>query len=205
MIFDINVRYLNSNPATSVWLGDIPRRNATKEYRQSNTYEIVDIILHPDYKEGSFFRDIGLAKLKRPIEFTSRRYPACLESRSSNANSVDYTVEEDSDRGLILSNFGQIQENVVVPVYDTCNDYFEMMDVLEREQFCATVRENCIYSTGCPIQRKHDTLRKIFTVEGILNLRRDCKISGSQVVFTRVSYFMDWIRKEVNFNHSEPV
>lgn len=171
-------------PAISIWLGDVATKNATTEYKTSNSIPIEDIILHPDYEENSFFRNVGLIRLTRDIQFNSRRFPACLEFKYGNS------VEMAS-----LSNYDQVQEQISITDHGTCNDYFDMRDILESEQFCAKVQNNCAFPTGSPLQRKHEVLDKIYTVIGIVSIRKDCKMTESQLVFSNVTYFIDWIEQ----------
>lgn len=173
-------------PATSVWLGDEATKNASKEYKTENTYGIEAIILHPEYKENEFFRNIGLARLDREIDFNPRRYPVCLEINSN-------AIEED----LLLASYNRIEERVSLTNYGMCNDYFDLLDILDSEQFCGSVKENCYFPSGSVLQRKHESLEKVFTVLGVISFRKDCKIGASQVVFTRITYFAEWIEKVV--------
>lgn len=140
--------------------------------------------MHPDYDESKFFRNIGLIRLTRDIQFNSRRFPACLESKYGN--SVEMTL---------LSSYNQVQEQISISDHEKCNDYFDMRDILESEQFCANVQNNCAFPAGSPLQRKHEIFDKVYTVVGLVSIRKDCKITESQLVFSKVTYFIDWIEK----------
>lgn len=178
----------SSQPAISVWFGDIPKKNATEEYKKTNLIRIKEIILHPGYNENTFFRNIGLAQLEKDIVFDQRRYPACLST---------HVVNENEEKPLILSSYEMVQRNIPLTNYSICNDFFDMRDVLESEQFCATVQTNCDYPTGSVLQRRSSESEKIFDILGIVSLRKDCKLTESQLVFVEVSVFVNWIEQIV--------
>lgn len=172
---------------TAVWTGDVPTKNATEEYRRLNTLRIEELVIHPEYTEHTFFRNIGLIRLAKDMEFTSRRFPACLD--------VDWGGEESrgTEKKLILSSYNRDQADVPVTSFDTCNEYFDMLDILDTEQFCGAVRENCYFDSGSALQRRHEGMEKVYSVLGVISLRKDCKIGESQVVFTKIAHFVKWI------------
>lgn len=153
ILIQYHVPSLPSQPATTVWLGDIPTKNATAEYKRLNTFNVEEIVLHPQYNENTFFRNIGLLRLSRDIDYNSRRYPAC----------VDVELSAQRELALSLVSYNRVQEWISVTDYETCNEYFDMRDILESEQFCASVKQNCDYPSGSLLQRSHETLEKMYT------------------------------------------
>lgn len=98
---------------------------------------------------------------------------------------------------MTVASYDRIQDQVAVTDYETCNAYFDMRDILDSEQVCATVRQNCDFPSGSSLQRPHETMDKISAVQGVISLRKDCKFGESQVVFTRVAKFLQWIENVV--------
>jgi hypothetical protein len=57
-----------------VHIGEINLNNVSKE----DTYEIAEVISHPEYVAGQLYHDIAIIKLKGSVEFTETIFPACL-------------------------------------------------------------------------------------------------------------------------------
>lgn len=179
-----------SQHATHVWLGDVPKKNASKEYKLDNVFAIERVILHPNYTESEFYRNVGLARLARDINFTPRRYPACLEM--SSPPSARMSADE-----LFVTSFDRIERKAAVSSSRVCDEFYDMVYILHDEQFCAKVNDNCHYPSGSPIQRRHETMDKVFTVLGLASMRNNCKLGESQLVFTRITFFLEWIQHVV--------
>lgn len=55
--------------------------------KDTNTFEIADIIVHPKYVADQLYHDIALIKLAKFVLFTETIYPACLwEEKEINFN-----------------------------------------------------------------------------------------------------------------------
>lgn len=185
----VHQKYVSQH-ATHVWLGDEPKRNASKEYRLDNIFAIESVLLHPNYTESEFYRNVGVARLARDIDFTPRRYPACLEMGSQQPSGA--RADE-----LLVTSFDRIARKTPISSSSVCDEYYDMVHILHDEQFCAKVKDNCNYPSGSPIQRRHETMDKVSTVVGLASMRNNCKLGESQLVFARITFFMDWIIQQV--------
>lgn len=57
----------------------------------SDQYQVVNQTKHPGYHPPSFYNDIGLLKLDRPVVFTNSIRPACLAVKETITDSQVYT------------------------------------------------------------------------------------------------------------------
>lgn len=62
------------------------------------TYEIVERINHPGYREPSLYNDIALFRLNKDVNFTEFIRPICLQT--------DYAV---SERTAIATGWGRLE------------------------------------------------------------------------------------------------
>lgn len=60
-------------------------------FNASNYYEVVNYTKHPGYHPPSFYNDIGLVKLDRPVIFTENIRPACLGVKELTTGHEVYT------------------------------------------------------------------------------------------------------------------
>lgn len=168
--------------AAFIWTSGSSFKNATKEFKAKHLIPVQKLIIHPDYTEKLFLRDIGLIKLARDAVFNSEFYPACINL----APKIEF-------RTSTLSSHVRKQDNVIVSDYDTCNDYFDSRRIVDAEQFCGPIKENCLFTAGSPLLEKIPKREKFMSVLGLLSIRKDCKFEEGQLVFTRVSQYANWI------------
>ena len=175
------------------------------------------VIFHPDYNPKTIFNDIALIELKRPITFGQYSRPACL----SNYN-FDNLIK--NDQKCIVSGWGAIedyydaiqnsgyQETPVsllygeVPIYSNnqCEAKLDQYGGSDQylqgnNQICAyseTGVDSCQGDSGGPLTCNHDGKSQDgrYGLVGVVSWGFKCgkKTPG---VYTRVSAYLDWIRK----------
>ena len=65
-------------------LGVLARVFNESDVNRSNDYQIVQHVIHPDYKPPSLYNDIALFRLEKDVEFSKEVRPICLNSDPSS-------------------------------------------------------------------------------------------------------------------------
>ncbi|XP_063911982.1 serine protease snake-like [Zophobas morio] len=166
--------------------------------------KIAEKIIHPKFKRRSFYDDIGLIKLERPIEIDSYIRPACLYSNSQ------IRVEK-----AIATGWGKTDDNLTHVLSDDLHKV--TLDIIDND-FCTKSlmnknlpdgirndtqvctggdtegRDTCTGDAGGPLQIYHSEgdILCVYDVIGVTSFgRTTCR--GEASVYTRVSYYLKWI------------
>ncbi|XP_035917560.1 uncharacterized protein LOC118514643 [Anopheles stephensi] len=163
---------------------------------------------HPNWTEGSLHADVGLLKLKDPLQFSEYFTPACIWEREDLPDS-EFEV---SGRGLLELNTIHVREKDletsaslnrtidvlgVVKVHNATN-CSHITDLSPAEQFCFgadpfLVPGTCQQSAGGPIQREVMRSSRSLMYVFALNLEgRDCGF-GEPAVALRLATHMPWM------------
>lgn len=138
--------------------------------------------LYNNYNQTFLFHDVGLLRLKKDIQFHFYLRPACVN------------VEKDFDEtAVVATDWHHQQENISILEHSQCNNHFRLREILDNEQFCVKLRNNCKFNTGTPLQVRHPYVDNMYSIVGLLTFRKDCLRGESIVAYTRVSPFADWI------------
>ena len=141
-------------------------------------------ILYTNYNQSNLFHDVGLLYLKKDIQFSESIRPACVN------------VEKRFDlKNVVASGWDHKQEGIQILKHKECNAHFVVREILDSEQFCARLRNNCRFSTGSPLQVRHPHVDGMHMVVGLLTFRKDCLKGESIVAYTRISQFASWIEE----------
>ncbi|XP_031640193.1 melanization protease 1-like [Contarinia nasturtii] len=176
-------------------------------------HNIEQIIRHPNYSSTSSKNDIALIRVTRSIEFSEFSRPACLQTLSSDIN---------PKANLIVTGWGMIstarrnrsnvllKANMTTLPLEECNStIFEynqhpngasFRNGVSESQYCARdVRmksDSCQGYNGGPLQiYRSDS--KIAKIVGIVSFSTGCETDRLPSIFTRVSYYLDWIESNV--------
>lgn len=162
------------------------------------------IISHPDFNDYTLENDVALIKLTEPVTFTNEIKPICLPGgRKVNVNDQGYVIgwgTVDADGG---GDSSPLLRQVKVPVRTNSSCSLKYFDDYKKDsQLCAGVtdvnaeKDSCQGDSGGPYFM-YDTDKKSYYQVGIVSYGIKCAGDG---VYTRVSYYEDWINDTMAAN-----
>ncbi|XP_066150915.1 ovochymase-like [Euwallacea fornicatus] len=172
--------------------------------------EVASSYVHPSYvpRTKQKHHDIGIITLKNDVKFTGHVRPICLPIQG---------VDAPPGERLTLSGWGLtgfndatvIKQKVDVPLIPVsqCSLMFlknftlgtKEERRLSRGQFCAggeSGKDACVGDSGAPLMRRFNSSR--WHVEGVVSFGIGCGVTDFYGVYTKVSYYTDWIREIVS-------
>ncbi|XP_026843294.1 phenoloxidase-activating factor 1, partial [Drosophila persimilis] len=166
---------------------------------RSVNHAISHVIVHPDYKQGSYHHDIALLVLKTPLNYSVATQPICLQK--TRANLV-------VGKRATIAGWGKISTasirqpemthlDVPLTSWDLClRNYgstgaLESPNSIEGQWMCAggEGKDVCQGFGGAPLFIQENG---IFSQIGIMSFGSD-NCGGLPSVFTSVTQFTDWI------------
>jgi len=172
-------------------------------------YDIEQWIIHPEYRidDSMHLNDIALIKIKKT--FSKDLQPCCLPKTQSN-NYPQAKTE------AVLSGWGKISvkpntrnspvlQHVVMPIVDHKNIKCRQSITDTHRQLCAGYDnlsiDACSGDSGAPLLVvEHDDNQGYFVAAGIVSYgNKQCDASISSGVYTRISFYLDWIYKNLNY------
>lgn len=168
------------------------------------------IIRHPFYKPPVIYADIALIKLQKAVEFSTLIRPACLYQQYdklcpkawvSGWGATEFFGEPSKKLRKaeldIISNIAcslRYNNSFVIPDGITpsmiCAGHFNSADDLNS---ASDIKDTCQGDSGGPLQRLHPRYSCLYQVIGITSFGELCAILNSPGVYTRVSYYLNWI------------
>lgn len=179
-------------PPTHVRLGDIDY-NSTWDDDNAQQIPVARSIAHEKYNRRLKRNDIGLLELDYDITFTEYVAPACLNTDPNNQY-----------RGHTATGWGETESGTVstrlLQVYLEPTTSERCIADHHLSQLCAIDDKNKIFimdacsgDSGGPLQLYNNNTGITNTVVGIVSYGKGCGLPGVPGVYTRVSYFIDWI------------
>lgn len=171
----------------SVYLGVFDNDNL------NTPYSVAEIIMYPNYDGTQFVNDIALLILSTPVTLGAKVQLACLPAQSSTYPSVGssgyavgWGVDNMSTKGL-----PQFLYNVKLPINDPSQCYVASLSN-SKSQICAgsTGVDTCQGDSGGPLY-VIDPVTLRYVVSGVTSYGVSCGVYPG--VYTRVSYFTNWI------------
>lgn len=174
-----------------VQLGDIKLDGTS-----SKLFFVRKIYVPKDYRPTVKYNDIALLQLNKPVKFSPEIFPACLEDVKDGFLKFDVQglgwgkTENDAQ--------SEILQVVNLEYFDNCFDVikrnrFIPSGIKEESQICfghkTEMKDTCGGDSGGPLNY-FDGTYKVF---GITSFGKDCAVIGYPAVYTRVSYFINWI------------
>ncbi|KAK3553112.1 hypothetical protein QTP86_031692, partial [Hemibagrus guttatus] len=189
-----------SNVKVLLGLEDVQGTNPNKQQRS-----VSKIINHEDYSESStVYNDIALVQLSSSVTFNNYIVPVCLSTNSSSFS---------TGTNVWITGFGRVGYNVDLPYPQTLqevqvltlsnNDCAKVYgsNVILDNMICAGVpeggKDSCQGDSGGPLVFKQNTT---WVQVGIVSFGSGCAKPNSPGVYTRVSYYQDWINSQINNN-----
>lgn len=174
-------------------------------------HDIDHWIIHPEYRinDSMHLNDIALIKIKQ--EFSQDLQPCCLPKLQSNTYPKAKSEAIISGWGKILAKptnrYSPILQHVVVPIVDHKNSKCRQSITDTHRQLCAGYDnlsiDSCSGDSGGPLiiveydDKNHHYGH--FVAAGIVSYgNRQCDASISSGVYTRISFYHDWINKTLS-------
>lgn len=165
-----------------------------KTDRAKHDHRVMRIVRHPQYNQSTYFSDIALLKVDRPIQFTNYVRPACLPDNQ------EFTGRNAVVVGWGSTSFGgpssNILQQVTLPIWSN-QECEQKIGLRVYEVFmCAGLKNEgghdaCQGDSGGPLLLRNTADR--WSVAGIVSWGFKCAQKGVPGVYTRVSQFNDWI------------
>ena len=166
-------------------------------YAQGGTsYSVDEIIIHPNYNTNTYNNDIALLKLNNPISFNSNRQPImliCDEQISMGAQNTGVMATITGWGETETNNYNGTLQVAQVPITSTSNYGWGQIDSdMIMAGYPSGGYDTCQGDSGGPM-----VVRDIDDTEwmlvGITSWGNGCAEPGYPGVYSRVSYFLDWI------------
>ncbi|KAM5193700.1 transmembrane protease serine 11D-like [Mantella aurantiaca] len=158
------------------------------------------IIVHQDYMSGTYEYDIALVELSSPVSFTQYIRPVCLADTVTAVpdNSSCYVTGWGSlTEGGCLSPILQQAELKIISS-SLCSNAQMYAYLIKSSMLCAGYVEgkidSCQGDSGGPLVALQSNRR--WTLIGIVSFGYGCAEKNKPGVYSRVTYFRNWITQE---------
>ncbi|KAM9837660.1 transmembrane protease serine 9-like isoform 2-T2 [Aulostomus maculatus] len=156
------------------------------------------IIVHPDYNDATLTNDIALIRLSRPVNFTDYISPICLADNSSHVNNATLCWSTGWGRTGANDSPSDTLLEVEIPVIGNqqCSCSYRQITNITDSMICAGRESHgvCMGDSGGPLQCQQGTT---WIQMGITSFGIPCALAEYPAVYSRVSSYEDWIKKEV--------
>ncbi|CAF3607538.1 unnamed protein product [Rotaria sp. Silwood1] len=172
---------------------------------KGDRHDIDKWIIHSEYKvnDSTHLNDIALIKIKKT--FAKDLQPCCLPKKKSNNYPRAKTQAIISGWGKTISKPNSqnspILQHVVIPIVDHKNMKCKQSIADKSRQLCAGYDslsiDACSGDSGAPlIVIEHDDNQEYFVAAGIVSYgNKQCDASISPGIYTRISFYLEWIQK----------
>ncbi|KAF4073797.1 hypothetical protein AMELA_G00247520 [Ameiurus melas] len=180
------------------------RVGLTKLSDAGTEYEWENIIIHPNYNTSSLQNDIALIKLKKAITFNNNVRPVCLMEAEKEARFLGKKCTVTGWGRLKSGSFPDILQEAEVPLMssEVCAKVLSKEDLepykVISSNLCAGYPEGgidtCDGDSGGPLVCKDGST---WYLTGLTSWGVDCAQPNIPGVYTRVSYYIPWIRSVI--------
>ncbi|CAF1310617.1 unnamed protein product [Adineta steineri] len=164
------------------------------------------VVVHPDFvPPPQHINDIALLRLSSPVDFAAAGVHAGISCLPTQSNDLNYPK---TGTRLAVVGWGRLVYNGVaakelqqVRVMTIDNDDQRCNNSIydKQRQFCALVdgggKDACQGDSGGPI---HQWLDDHWEQVGIVSYGTGCAAATNPGIYTRLSYYHDWIQKTIN-------
>ncbi|XP_014612384.1 PREDICTED: serine protease snake-like isoform X2 [Polistes canadensis] len=168
------------------------------------------IIRHPFYKPPIIYADIALIKLQEAVEFSTLIRPACLYQQYDKLCSTAWVSGWGATKyfGNPSKKLRKAELDLISNIACSLryNSTFRIPNGITPSMICAgqlnskddlynadDIKDTCQGDSGGPLQRLHPRYSCLYQVIGITSFGAGCAIENSPGVYTRVSYYLNWI------------
>ncbi|XP_050420466.1 venom protease-like [Adelges cooleyi] len=188
-------------------VGELDLNPNVKDGASPQDIPVSKIIAHELYNGERVVNDIALLKLESPVTFNAHVQPICLPSitKMKFKNFVKFSP---TVIGYGSTNFRQPTSSalleVVVPVLDNAEcerAYKKTSATIDERVICAGYlqggKDACQGDSGGPLMLPNG---KQYYLIGVVSFGYKCAEPGYPGIYTRVTYFVDWIIETINKN-----
>nr|XP_022908284.1 serine protease snake-like [Onthophagus taurus] len=192
-----------SGPVSSVRLGDLDIAS-TVELAEPQNFKVQKVFTFPEYDSESFYHDIALIKLDRPVIYTRYVKPACLQSKFElENNNLTITGWGALEFGGQSHSYLQKAPLRSLPAENCARSLPKQAKLAngfdEELQICGgdleTMVDACQGDSGGPMQLKIQELPQMYRIAGVTSFGNNCGLVPG--VYTRVSNYISWIESVV--------
>ncbi|XP_030564304.1 serine protease snake-like [Drosophila novamexicana] len=190
-----------------VRLGDLDLDNDQEDASPKN-YAVADYFRHPQFTSSDLYNDIGIIKLAEPVKFDRYKHPACLPfENGENLDSFiavgwgSTSLAGKSSPKLIKVKLDRIADEICRRVIERSEDYPHGFEPVS--QMCvgsSKAMDTCNGDSGGPILVYHKEYPCMYHVMGITSAGISCGTPNIPSIYTRVHYYLDWIRQIMAHN-----
>ncbi|XP_028135374.2 phenoloxidase-activating factor 3-like [Diabrotica virgifera virgifera] len=193
-----------------VRLGDLDI-SSDKDEADPQDFKILKRIPHPNYLDSIKYNDIALIQIEKYIHRSSFVYPACLQSKrlshepsmiASGWGKTKYS--EESSNFLLQVYLKEIGTKECNNFYSDAKSSFLPNGINGDMMICAggeVEQDTCQGNSGGGQLQVRNRYKNVsdtgFTIVGISSFGKACGDTRSPAVYTRVSYYLDWIESIV--------
>ncbi|KAH8404637.1 hypothetical protein KR215_005417 [Drosophila sulfurigaster] len=195
--------FSDSGAINVVRLGELEFNN-DKDDAQPEDFGVRKSTEHPDYEYGLLYNDIAIVELDRQVNFNVYKVPACLPfedgSRQDSfiATGWGHTTFAGSDSNVLrkvkLNVFGRDRCPMSDEIIELPNGYnaTTQLCIGSNEQ-----KDTCNGDSGGPVIMYHSEYPCMYHVMGVTSLGIGCGIPNTPTLYTRVHFYLDWIKQEM--------
>ncbi|XP_071055523.1 venom protease-like [Onthophagus taurus] len=192
-----------NGPVSLIRLGELDLASET-EHAEPQDFNVLKTFTHPQYDFESFYHDIALIKLDRPVIYTKYVKPACLESKLEfEYNNLTITGWGATEYGGGFHSYLQKAYLYNLPALNCTRSYRPQSGLEngfdEELQLCGgnpkSNADTCQGDSGGPIQAKIQYLPQMYRIVGVTSFGNNCGLIPG--VYTKVSKYISWIESIV--------
>ncbi|XP_035725274.1 serine protease nudel-like isoform X2 [Vespa mandarinia] len=160
------------------------------------------IVVHPNYDPNTMRNDIGMIMLDAPLHFNRWVRPACFPNE--NIPGSIWEQVPSAHTMCVVMGWGAWMERgpdtdqlreVAVPILSECIDF----EYDNKTEICAGYpeggRDACQGDSGGPLLCMNPSVDLSYYIAGIVSHGEGCGRPGKPGIYTKVSYFVNWIKQ----------
>lgn len=193
-------------PNLSIVAGEYNLADRDSEDRQERV--VARAFKHPQYNSKNVDNDIALLKLDKPLQLTTKVWPACLPLQGeeldpeTNATILGWGVtrilRQPNGRKPQVERDDMLREaRVPVADFEDCKQSYGD-DLATRHVVCAGYKEgqidSCNGDSGGPLLVERDTRWHVY---GVTSFGDECAKEGKYGIYSKTSAYINWIRRVV--------
>jgi len=168
-----------------------------------------DVYTHPGFSSSSLLNDVAILKLKDLITLSGQAQPACLTYETSSifpGTNLNAWIVGWGKESYTATSGSTILKNAQITVYDStkCNNVYPSTTKNWDAQICAGNYtggvDTCQGDSGGGLFTKYTVNNSSrYFASGIVSYGDQCALAGKPGIYTRSSYYIDWIVYNYDF------
>ncbi|EDV92713.1 serine protease snake [Drosophila grimshawi] len=179
--------------------------NSDTEDAQPEDFGVHNSTEHPDFEYGLLYNDIALLELDRGVRFSAYKHPACLPF-NDDSNSMEtiiaigwgHTTTAGSDSSKLLkvklTGVGVNCTAIAIDIDELPNGFNATTQICLGS---SDSKDTCNGDSGGPTLIYHKEDPCMYHVMGITSVGIGCGTPNVPSIYTRVHFYLDWIKKEM--------